>query len=150
MLGAAALAFLTLVGLWLDLNLATASLAYVIVVVLLCLRGSLVPAVALSIIAAVCLDYFFTVPRFSIRIDAPEDAMAVAAFATTSFVITGLVRRARRLGEAAALKDRLQVIIDTIPAVVWSHSPDGSANFLNKRFRDYAGLSRRRVAAGPG
>jgi PAS domain S-box-containing protein len=141
LLGAAALAFLTLVGLWLDLNLATASLAYVIVVVLLCLRGSLVPAVALSIIAAVCLDYFFTVPRFSIRIDAPEDAMAVAAFATTSFVITGLVRRARRLGEAAALKDRLQVIIDTIPAVVWSHSPDGAANFLNKRFRDYAGLS---------
>ena len=83
LLGAAALAFLTLVGLWLDLNLATASLAYVIVVVLLCLRGSLVPAVALSIIAAVCLDYFFTVPRFSVRIDAPEDAMAVAAFATS-------------------------------------------------------------------
>ena len=141
LLGATALAVLTLVALWLDLNLATASLAYVIVIVLLCLRGSLIPAVVLSIIAAVCLDYFFTVPRFSMRIDAPEDVMAVAVFATTSFVITGLVRRARRLGEAAALRDRLQIIIDTIPAVVWSNSPDGSANFLNKRFRDYAGLS---------
>ena len=141
LLGSAALAFLTLVGLRLDLNLATASLAYVIVIVLLCLRGSLIPAVVLSIIAAVCLDYFFTEPRFSMRIDAPEDVMAVAAFATTSFVITGLVRRARRLGEAAALKDRLQVIIDTIPAVVWSSSSDGSAGFLNQRFRDYTGLS---------
>ena len=37
MLGSAALAFLTLVGLRLDLNLATASLAYEIVIVLLCL-----------------------------------------------------------------------------------------------------------------
>jgi PAS domain S-box-containing protein len=67
--------------------------------------------------------------------------MAVVAFATTSFVVAALVRRARRLGEAAALKDRLQVIIDTIPAVVWSNSPDGSANFLNQRLRDYTGLS---------
>jgi PAS domain S-box-containing protein len=141
LLGGGALAFLTLVGLWLDLNLATASLVYVIVVVLLSLRGSLIAAVVLSIIAAMCLDYFFTVPRFSMRIDAPQDAMAVIVFATTAFVITSLVRRARRLGEAAALKDRLQVIIDTIPAVVWSNSPDGAANFLNKRFRDYAGLS---------
>jgi len=55
----------------------------------------------------VCLEYFFAEPRFSVRIDAPEDVMAVAAFATTALVITGLVRRARRLGEAAALKDRL-------------------------------------------
>jgi K+-sensing histidine kinase KdpD len=138
LVGAAPLAFLTLVGLWLDLNLATASLVYVIVVALLSLWGSVIPAVVLSIIAALCLDYFFALPRFSIRIDAPEDAVAVAAFATTALVITGLVRRARRLGEAAALKDRLQVIIDTIPAVVWSNSRDGSADFLNQRFRDYS------------
>jgi PAS domain S-box-containing protein len=51
------------------------------------------------------------------------------------------VKRARRLGAAAALKDRLQVIIDTIPAVVWSNSRDGSTDFLNQRFRDYTGLS---------
>ena len=141
LLGGAALALLTLVGLWLDLNLGTASLIYVIVIVLVSLRGNLIPAVVLSIIAAGCLDYFFTVPRFSLDIDTPQDTVAVAAFATTALVVTGLVRRARRLGEAAALKDRLQIIIDTIPAVVWSNSPDGSADFLNKRFRDYTGLS---------
>jgi PAS domain S-box-containing protein len=45
------------------------------------------------------------------------------------------------MGEAAGLKDRLQVIIDTIPAVIWSNSRDGSADFLNQRFRDYTGLS---------
>ena len=141
LLGATALAILTLVDLWLNLNLATASLAYLILIVLLSLRGSLIPAIVLSVIATGCLEYFFAEPRFSMQIDAPEDAVAVAAFATTSFVITALVRRARRLGEAAALRDRLQVIIDTIPAVVWSSSPEGAADFLNKRFRDYAGLS---------
>jgi PAS domain S-box-containing protein len=141
LLGSAALAVLTLVGLWLNLNLATASLAFVIVIVLLCLRGSLIPAFVLSMIAAAFLDYFFTEPRFSMRIDAPEEAMAVAALATTAFVITGLVRRARRFAEGAALRDRLQVIIDTIPAAVWSNSADGSANFLNRPFREYAGLS---------
>jgi PAS domain S-box-containing protein len=141
LLGGAALALSTLVGLWLDLNLGTASLIYVIVIVLASLRGNLIPAVVLSIIAAGCLDYFFTEPRFSLEIDTMQDALAVAALATTSFVVTALVRRARRLGEAAALKDRLQTIIDTIPAVVWSNSPDGSADFLNKRFRDYTGLS---------
>jgi K+-sensing histidine kinase KdpD len=102
LLGATVLAVLTYVGLWLDLNLATASLAYLIVIVLLSLRGSLIPAVVLSVIASGCLEYFFAEPRFSMRIDAPEDVLAVAAFVITSFVITGLVRRARRLGEAAA------------------------------------------------
>ena len=81
-------------------------------VVLLSLRGSDVPIVTLSVVAAACLDYFFTEPRFNFYIDAPQDAVVVTAFAATSFVIAGLVRRARRLGEAAALKDRLQVIID--------------------------------------
>jgi PAS domain S-box-containing protein len=139
--GAAALAFFTWVCFWLQFDIATTVPLYMSVVVLLSLRGRVVPAVVLSIIAALCLAYFFTPPIFSFRIDSPEDILTVVVFATASFLITGLVRRARRLGEAAALKDRLQVIIDTIPAVVWSNSPDGSANFLNKRFRDYAGVS---------
>jgi PAS domain S-box-containing protein len=139
--GAAALAFLTWICFWLKLDIATAVPVYMIVVVLLSLRGRVVPAVVLSIIAALCLAYFFSPPIFSLQIDSPEDVVTVVVFATASLLIAGLVKRARRLGEAAALKDRLQVIIDTIPAAVWSNSPDGSTDFLNKRFRDYVGLS---------
>ena len=51
------------------------------------------------------------------------------------------MKRARRLGEATALRDQLQLIVDTIPAMVWSNLPDGSTEFLNKRFRDYAGIA---------
>jgi len=139
--GAAALAFLTWIFFRLQLDIATTVPAYMIVVVLLSLRGRVVPAVVLSIIAALCLAYFFTPPIFSFQIDTPEDIVTVVVFATASLLIAGLVKRARRLGEAAALKDRLQVIIDTIPAVVWSNSRDGSTDFLNRRFRDYTGLS---------
>jgi len=38
-------------------------------------------------------------------------------------------------------EDRLRVVIDTLPALVWSKLPDGSADFLNQRFREYTGLS---------
>jgi PAS domain S-box-containing protein len=43
--------------------------------------------------------------------------------------------------EISAGKDRLRTIIDTIPALVWSARLDGSAEFFNKRWLDYAGLS---------
>ena len=38
-------------------------------------------------------------------------------------------------------EDRLRLVIDTIPALVWTKLPDGSADFLNQRFREYTGLS---------
>ncbi len=38
-------------------------------------------------------------------------------------------------------EDRLRLVIDTLPALVWSKLPDGSADFLNQRFREYTGLS---------
>ena len=38
-------------------------------------------------------------------------------------------------------EERLRLVIDTLPAMVWSKSPDGSADFLNQRFLEYTGLS---------
>jgi PAS domain S-box-containing protein len=37
-------------------------------------------------------------------------------------------------------EERLRLVIDTLPALVWSKLPDGSADFLNQRFREYTGL----------
>lgn len=37
--------------------------------------------------------------------------------------------------------ERLRIIIDTIPTIVWSKLPDGSADFLNRAFREYTGFS---------
>jgi K+-sensing histidine kinase KdpD len=69
--GAAALAFLTWICFWLQLDIATTVPAYMIVVVLLSLRGRVLPAVILSVIAARCLDYFlphrFSASRSAVR-----------------------------------------------------------------------------------
>jgi formate hydrogenlyase transcriptional activator len=38
-------------------------------------------------------------------------------------------------------ENRLRTIIDTIPTLAWSARPDGSAEFFNRRWLDYCGLS---------
>jgi signal transduction histidine kinase len=140
--GCAALALLTWILVASDFSHpATGALLYMIVIVLLSMTGNIAAGIGLAIIATFCLNYFFTEPRFSFQVNAVEDVVAVTAFALTAVTVAILVGRARRSGETGALKDRLQVIIDTIPAMVWSISPDGSSDFLNKRFRDYTGLS---------
>jgi PAS domain S-box-containing protein len=35
----------------------------------------------------------------------------------------------------------LKLILDTIPALAWSARPDGSAQFFNQHYLDFAGLS---------
>jgi PAS domain S-box-containing protein len=39
------------------------------------------------------------------------------------------------------IEERLRLIIDTIPTIVWRKLPDGSADFLNRNFRQYTGLA---------
>ena len=36
---------------------------------------------------------------------------------------------------------KLRAFIDAVLALAWSALPDGSLDFVNKRFRDYTGLS---------
>jgi formate hydrogenlyase transcriptional activator len=42
------------------------------------------------------------------------------------------------LGQEAA---RLQTVIDTVPSFLWTSLPDGSKEYLNKRWYEYTGLS---------
>jgi formate hydrogenlyase transcriptional activator len=43
-----------------------------------------------------------------------------------------------KLGREAA---RLQTVIDTVPAFLWTSFPDGSKEYLNKRWYEYTGLT---------
>jgi PAS domain S-box-containing protein len=38
-------------------------------------------------------------------------------------------------------EDRYRTIVDAIPAMAWSGRPDGSVEFLNRRWLDYTGFS---------
>jgi formate hydrogenlyase transcriptional activator len=43
--------------------------------------------------------------------------------------------------EQAQHIEDIRVVVDTIPTLVWSARPDGSAKFFNQRWLDYTGLS---------
>jgi PAS domain S-box-containing protein len=47
----------------------------------------------------------------------------------------------RALDELKNSEGKLRQVIDTIPMLVWRSLPDGSKDFLNKKWRDYTGLS---------
>jgi len=56
---------------------------------------------------------------------------------------TGANTNGNNADEASkVIEERLRLIIDTIPTIVWRKLPDGSADFLNRNFREYTGLSR--------
>src|SRR5262245_18750077 len=140
--GVVALASLTYVCFKFQANSTTVALLYLIVIVVVSLTSSFIPAAFVSIVAYICLDTFFTAPLFRPAMREPLDVVAPVAFLTTSFVITRLMSRVRKsFQEIQALKDQLRLAIDTIPGLVWSALPDGSAEFLNQRWLEYTGLS---------
>jgi PAS domain S-box-containing protein len=51
----------------------------------------------------------------------------------------------RALDEIRRSEDRLRLVIDTIPGMVWSALPDGSVDFVNQPFLEYHGLTREDV-----
>jgi two-component system sensor histidine kinase KdpD len=99
---------ITAVAYRLHLNAAATGFVYLIAVVLNCLDGGLPAAVLVSLVAFCCLDFFFIPPRLTLSVADPVDVAALAAFFTTSIVVSGLAARAR--AEAvAALRDRRQL-----------------------------------------
>jgi PAS domain S-box-containing protein len=46
-------------------------------------------------------------------------------------------------------EDRLRLVIDTIPAMAWTVLPDGTVDFLNQRWLDYAGVSMEEYLQAP-
>jgi signal transduction histidine kinase len=95
LIGGLALVFLTAVCYRLRLNVATASLLYVIVIVLLSWAGSLISSIIVSVTSALCLAYLAP-PAHSVRVDDLMDVVAVIAFLTTSLVIATLVSQLKK------------------------------------------------------
>jgi PAS domain S-box-containing protein len=141
--GGLALAFITFICFHFQVNSTTVALLYLIVIVLTSIWANLATAALISIIAYMILDSFFTAPLFRLGMSEPLDFVAPVAYLTTAFVITRLMKNSRQsFKEIRDLKDQLRLTVDTIPGMVWSALPDGSADFLNRRWLEYTGLSR--------
>jgi len=100
LLGIIGLALITLAAVRLHLQPGAISLLYLIVVVFVSLRAGFVSSVTVSVVAVVCLHYYF-LPLFSpAGTKNPLAIVATAAFLTTAWVITAMVARVRKLTEA--------------------------------------------------
>jgi PAS domain S-box-containing protein len=79
------------------------------------------------------------------RIPNSRDLELIQAAAHIALIAIELERAGLALKKALVeiknSENRLRTIIDTIPALAWSARPDGSAEFFNRRWLDYAGLS---------
>ncbi len=95
LLGIAGVALITYVCFWIGFGLGRTAFAYVILIALVSLLGSFSVSVVLSIIAVACLNYFFVPPLFEFRVDDPDDIVRIAAFLTTSLVVTALTTKLR-------------------------------------------------------
>src|SRR5690349_15887625 len=56
-------------------------------------------------------------------------------------LLTDIDERKRAEDALRASEHSLQLIIDTMPALAWSARPDGSAEFFNRHYLDFIGLS---------
>jgi two-component system sensor histidine kinase KdpD len=101
-------ALLTAACYTLRLNLASASLLFLLAVVAQALSATFVSSVVASLIAAGFLEYFFVTPVLTWRIASPFDFIALVAFVTVSLVITRLTSKA--CNQASTAERRLKTL----------------------------------------
>ena len=88
----------------LGLNLTATGFLYLIIVVLQSLLGDFVSSAVVSIIADLCLNFFFIPPIFSFRVSDSSDIWALITFLITGLVITRLMTQVRREAETSELQ----------------------------------------------
>jgi two-component system sensor histidine kinase KdpD len=90
----------------LDLNLATTSLLFLLLVVAQALGGGIASSLVGSIVATGFLDYFFVQPLLTWRIADPFDAVALVVFLSTSLIVSYLASKAREEARGAERQRR--------------------------------------------
>src|SRR5258706_14460199 len=110
LLGAVGSAVLTFICFRFQVGLSSAALLCLMIVVLMSLKGSFVSSTVVSVLAVVCLDYFFTAPLFTLGMNDLQSYVAMIVFLTTSLIITRLVSRVRKQAEEALSSVSYKVI----------------------------------------
>ena len=116
-LGAAlgAIGALTLIGVrWVHVsNATTVAMTFLMVVLVVAATARLWVAVATSVVAVLCLNYFFLPPVRTFTIADPENWVALVAFLAVSLVASNLSAVARaRAQEAVGRRDELARLFD--------------------------------------
>lgn len=98
--GLVGLAVLTLVCYRADLNLATAGLVLMILLIGLSLIDSFLVSAVLSVAAIAAPSFFFARPLFSFWVDNPKDLLALVTVLVVLLLVAGIRANRRRVAEA--------------------------------------------------
>ncbi|NYF80321.1 sensor histidine kinase [Granulicella arctica] len=97
---------LTVSGLALHLNLSTAGLLYLLLIVYFAVRCGLWQASIISLLAVVCLNYFFAPPTFSFYIADPQNGIAIVIFEITALLVSRVSSREKTYAAEKDLQRR--------------------------------------------
>ena len=89
-----------------NLNPSTIGFAYLIVVLLISVRGGLLIGTVSSVLATLCYNFFFFPPLYTLTIEQPANWFALAAFLVASVTVNRLVVAARVQAEKAEQRGR--------------------------------------------
>jgi len=90
-------AFLTCFGIVANryLNFAATVSVYLFVILAIAYKAGFAAASVVSVVATLCLEYYFAPPVFSFRVDRSEDWVALATFEGVSLIVSRLSHQAR-------------------------------------------------------
>jgi K+-sensing histidine kinase KdpD len=108
----------------LGLNLTATGFLYLIIVVLQSLLGDFVSSALVSLVADLCLNFFFVPPIFSFRVSDSSDIWALIAFLITGLVITRLTTQVRREAEISELQRRDMKLLYELAQRLLALDPD--------------------------
>jgi two-component system sensor histidine kinase KdpD len=93
-------------------GLPTALLLYLLLVCVVTAIGGLRPALASAVASAAAANWFFTQPYRTLRIDDPEQVIALVAFATAAILVSVLVgQTARRSADARRAQAEAEALV---------------------------------------
>jgi len=119
------------------LNLAATISVYLFVTLAIAYKAGFVEASIVSVVATLCLEFFFAPPLFSFRVDRPEDWTALITFEGISLVVSRLSYRARQhqlMLERQSIEHKaLYELCRDILLLDWKQSPDRQLCVLIKR-----------------
>ena len=95
---------------------------------------------AVLLVAAGCM--VLAVLSYLLSREGPLSVTALANLAIDlSAIATATYLALRNQSAERALTDQFRLVIDTIPTLAWRTRPDGYAEFFNRRWQEYTGLS---------
>jgi len=107
-----------------DLIFSTNVVTHILAVVLVALVGGLGPALTSAVVSALLLDFFFTVPFFSLRVDAQQNVVTLVAMVVVAVTMAAVVDRAtRRAGQAARARTEATLLASYARTVLTNPYP---------------------------